>query len=163
MFDHEQLHSTQGHRLTRALFKETCRPADTPIMTLSRNPKEGLVQLAPLFVELVTDDPSEYVFAETVFGTYAHWKLIADAAWMEPYLEEWRLECDVRRKSAAFRGLYKDVLEGGRSATTSAKYLIEENWKDKRKPKVKEAAEKSTAKASETVSEDFLRLREHLK
>ncbi len=163
MFTHDQLHSTQGHRLTRSLFKETCKPGDEPIMTLSRNPKDDLVQLAPIFLEYVTLDPSEYEFAVHVFGSFSHWKIIAESTWMRPYIEEWRMEADVRRKSIAFRQIADEAQGKGRSSYSAAKFLIEEPWKDKRKKAVKETAEKTSTKASEGVQEDVLRLREYMK
>lgn len=163
MFTHEQLHSAQGHRLTRSLFKETCKPGDVPIMTLSRNPKDNLVSLQPIYIERTTLDPTEYEFAEFVFGSYAHWKIIADATWMQPYIEEWRMEADVRRKSIAFQGVVAEVQGAGRSSFSAAKFLIEEPWKDKRRPAVKEASTKTSKKASEGVQEDILRLRKHIK
>jgi hypothetical protein len=161
-FTYDQLHSTQGHRLTRSLFKETCKPGDVPIMTLGRKPKEGLVQLAPIFLELVTDDPSEYELGLAVLGSYAHWKLIAEATWMVPYLQEWRMETDVRRKSGAFRRLHTEAIGGGRAAFTAAKYLIEEPWKDKRNPKAKAEVQKSSTKAASGYDEDMIRLKDHM-
>lgn len=159
----EQLYSSSGIRKTRSLFKEFCRPGEDPCLSVSRQEKEGLIRLAPLFIDMVTADPSEYEFAEYVFGSYAHWKLIADAAWMQPYLQEWRMEADVRRKSLAFRTIVTDAQSANRTATTSAKFLIEERWKPQRKKSVKETTEKTSEKAAEGFSEDFIRLRDHLK
>lgn len=163
LFSHEQLHSTQGHRLTRSLFKETAKGADQPVMTLARYPKDDLVQLAPIFIEYVTEDPSEYEFALHVFGNFAHWKLIAESTWMQPYLEEWRMETDVRRKSSSFRRVYEEATSDGRSAYQAAKYLIEEPWKDKRNPKTQKAHQASNTKAAEGIKDDVLRMKDFMK
>lgn len=162
LFEYEQLHSNQGHRLTRSLFKETAKAYDEPIMTLARQPKEGLVQLAPIFIEMVTDDPSEYEFALHVFGNFAHWKLISESTWMQPYLEEWRMEADVRRKSSAFRRICSEAKDGGRSSYQAAKYLVEEPWKDKRNPKTKETHQASNEKAVAGIKDDVLRMKDFL-
>jgi hypothetical protein len=158
LFTHEQLYSAQGHRLTRSLFKETAKAGDTPIMSLGRFPKADVVQLFPIYLELAADDPSEYEFAIHVFGTYGQWQLIADSAWMKPYIEEWRQEADVRRKSTAFRRIHEEVTAGERSAYTAAKYLIEEPWKDKRNPKTKEISQTTSTQAAEGVKDDVLRM-----
>lgn len=163
LFTYEQLHSTQNHRLTKALFFETASDTSSAIMTLSRKPKRGLVCLRDLFLELTVDDPSEYEFAEHVFGDYAHWKLISDTAWMKPYLEEWRMVADVKRKSKAFKSVVREVDEGGRNSYTAAKYLIEEPWKDKRRKGVKEQVEATKERASSAVASDFERIKEMMK
>jgi len=159
LFTFEQLHSSQNHRLTKALFLETCRPVDTPIMTLSRNPKRDLVVLRDIFIELTQDDPSEVEFAEYVFGDYGHWRLISDATWMEPYISEWRMIADVKRKSKAFKSIVREVDEGGRNSYTAAKYLIEEPWKPKDKD-TKAQVKESKERARNEYASDFQRIKE---
>ena len=55
-----------------------------------------------------------------------------------------------------------EVKLNGRSAFTAAKYLIEEPWKDKRNPKVKEQNKKTTEAAKSVFSEDLERLQEFM-
>lgn len=159
LFTFEQLHSSQNHRLTKALFLETCRPCDEPIMTLSRTQKRDLVVLKDIFIELTQDDPSEMSFAEYVFGDYGHWKLISDATWMQPYLSEWRMIADVKRKSKAFKSIVREVEEGGRNSYSAAKYLIDEPWKGKSKD-AKENVKESKERARNEYTQDFKRIKE---
>lgn len=160
LFSYEQLHSTLNHRKTKALFAETCNPDQEPIMTLGRNEKKGLVVLRDYFIDLVATDPSEYTFAETVFGDYAFWDNLSQATWIQPYLAEWRMVADVKRKSLAFSQLLTEVQSQGRNAYGAAKYLVEEPWK-KGRPAKKVSKETST-KAAEGFSDDVARLRDYM-
>lgn len=160
LFTHEQLHSSQGHKLTRALFWETRIGDDTPIMSLNR--KEGYVCIRPIFIELTKNDPTELVFAEHVFGDYAFWKNVTKAKWMDSYLEEWRMVADVQRKSDAFRAVISEVRTQGRSAFSAAKFLIDEPWKDKRNPKNKAAVKKSTETAHRGLEADVKRMQDYI-
>ena len=162
LFDKDQLYSAQGHKLTRSLFVETAVAGDTPIMTLSVHEKEGYTNLRTIFIELVSDDPSEYTFAEAVFGDYAHWNNITKASWMKPYLDEWRMCADVKRKAMGFDAAVREIKGKGRSAFAAAKFLIEEPWKDKRNPKTKEAVKKSTKTAASEVDKDVARLKDFI-
>lgn len=161
LFTYEQLHSSLNHRMSKSLFQETCPPGVTPLMTLGRAPKGDLVVLRDIFIELVTEDPSEYTFAEYVFGDYAYWEKITQAKFIQPYLKEWRLVTDVKRKSKAFKSVIDEVEKGGRSSFTAAKFLIDEPWKDKRNPKAKEESRKTTEQAASPYKDDVERLREN--
>lgn len=162
IFSYEQLHSVLNHRKTKALFYETCKPDDEPLMTLGRRPRGDLLVLRDLFIELVSQDPTEYEFADHVFGDFAFWKNITEASWMQPHLEEWRMVADVKRKSFAFGTIVEDAQSPSRTATTSAKFLIEEKWRDKRNPKTKAAAKASTEAAAQGYSEDVARLKDYM-
>lgn len=163
LFEPHQLHSSQGHRLTRSLFRESCRQGDVPIMSIGRHPQPDLVHLPPIFLELTVDDPSEFTFAEYVFGSYAHWQQIVESTWMQPFIEEWRMEADVKRKSNAFKQIYKEATNpAGKSSYSAAKYLIEEPWVDKREKRNKERNKKSTLAASKEIRADVARLQDFM-
>lgn len=163
IFSYEQLHSSLNHRLTKALFVETCSPEHQPLMTLGRREKKGLFCLRDIFIPMVAEDPSEYKFAEYVFGDYAFWDNLTKSTWMKPYLEEWRMVAATKRKSMAFEALAEEV-KGGKNSYGAARFLIEEPWKDKRTKKEQEASRKSTEEAHKTVfREDAERLKEFKK
>ena len=107
-------------------------------MTLGRKPKGDLVVLRDIFIELVSEDPTEYDFAMHVFGDFAFWDNLSKATWIKPHLEEWRMVADVRRKSLEFGTIVRDAQSSSRTATTSSKFLIEERWKPQRKKVDKE-------------------------
>lgn len=156
----EDLYTSSGQRRTRALFKETCSAQDTPVAALGKR-TDGLIPMRDLFIEFCVYDPSEAEFAELVFGDYSHWALIKDTPWIAPYLDEWRMITDVKRKSIAFKSILKEAQEG-RSPLAAAKYLIEEGWKDKRNTKTRKQNRESTEKAVDSVSSDIARLKDYM-
>ena len=156
----DSLVSSLNHKKTRALFEETCLSTDTPVLSLRSNSKNGLPSLRDLFLDFVVDDPSEATLAEFVFGDVEHWHILCECNWFKPHLEEWRRICDTKRKARAFKAIISEVEEGGRSAFSAAKYLIEEPWKDKRDSKTKKQVKETTDEARHAVSEDLKRLRE---
>lgn len=160
LIEDKDLFTSSGQRRTRALFRETCMAKDKPVAALGKQPGD-LLPMRELFIALVTNDPSEVTFAEEVFGDYAHWKMIADATWMEEVITEWRLIADARRKSNAFQSILAEA-QAGKSKFTAAKYLIEEPWKDKRNPKTKKQVEESTKLARDTISSDISRLKDYM-
>lgn len=159
IFSKEQIWASNGNAKSLSLFSETCSPKDTPILSLNGG-RKTLPCLRDYYVPLVAQDPSETLFAETVFGDLRFWLKIRDLDWMQKYLDEWRLMADTKRKQKAFEAVIREVEEGGRSSFTAAKYLIEEPWKDKRNTKTKEDSQKSSTQARSVYSEDIERLKE---
>lgn len=160
MFSDDVLINAQGTRLTRALFKEVAQEGDKPVFTLSRNDSEGYINIRNIFIDLVAEDPTEYVFAEAVFGDFAHWDKIANSTWMKEPLKEWRQVADVKRKELAFKVIIQEAKGGKSSSFAAAKYLIDEPWKDKRSPVKRKASKDSTSKASAAVSQDLQSLKD---
>lgn len=162
IFAPEQLYSSQGHKRTRALFYETALPTDKPIITLGTHEKEGYFHLRSAFLEMCVEDPTEVNFAEAVFGDYAFWENITKAKWIEPYLNEWRRICDVKRKEMAFKALVSEVKTQGKMKVSAARYLIEEPWKDKRNTKNKQDVNESTDQAKKAWQSDIKRLEDFM-
>lgn len=156
----EDLFTSSGQRRTRALFKETCASHETPVAALGKR-TDDLIPLRDIYFDLCVDDPTENDFAEFVFGDYSHWALIKDTPWIKPYLDEWRMNADIKRKSIAFKAILKEA-QGGRSPLAAARYLIEEGWKDKRNTKVRKQNRESTERASETIKSDIARLKDYM-
>lgn len=158
----DQIWTPQNRIIFNSLILELrVGPHDFPAIFTVRGEKEGLISLRNLFVKYVVDDPTEMDFAEAVFGDTAYWLLARETKAIEPYLEEWRKEADVLRKRKAFKSIIKEVDEGGRSAFSAAKMLIEEPWKGrsaKTRKQVKETTQEAFEK--ESYSQDFKRLQE---
>lgn len=161
LIKHEDLYTENNQRKTRSLFKETCASDDKPVATLSRHKQEGYVFIREAYIAFCVDDPSELDFAEAVFGDYSHWHAMKDAAWIKPYLEEWKLICDAKRKSLAFKGILNEVQTNGRSAFTAAKFLIDEPWVNKRDKDAKKRSTESTKAAVSEVSADVERMKDY--
>lgn len=134
MLTRDQLFGSMGHMRSVALFVETAKPDDTPLMTLKTlKPHHTTVfSLRDMFMKFAVDDPTEVTVALVVFGSVDFWNKLCEKTWMQPYLKEWRAEADQMRKSKAFELLWKEVEEEGRNSFQAAKYLIEEPWKAKK-------------------------------
>lgn len=160
MFEKSQLWTNNGLPRTNSLFVEVSRPGDKPIMSLN-GVNEDFPCLRDLYVAYVVDDPSEVVFAETVFNDVRYWLKLKSAAFMPKYLEEWDEIVQVKRKQKAFAAVFDEIESKGRSAFTAAKYLIEEQWrKDKNTKTAKQKASNTSKQALGLFSEDLERLRE---
>ena len=156
MLTEDQLYGKNGHTLVKPLFRETCSPEDSPIFTLGTRSIDGLINLRSLFLDLVRDDPSEYVFALEVFGDWKIWKTISTSYGVVDKVREWRETADVQRKSMAFRSIIEEAKEG-KTRLSASKYLIEEPWKGKSKLKEKR---QTSDKAFSSVQSDMDRLRD---
>lgn len=121
---------------------------------------EGYPCLRDYYVPLVAKDPSESTFVDVVFGDLRYWLRLKKSKFMAEFLEEWGEMADIERKKLAFAAVINEVENNGRSAFTAAKYLIEEPWKDKRNPKVKETNKKTTKAARNEWDDDVKRLEE---
>lgn len=163
IFSPEQLRTSNNQYKTSSLFKETnLHNPKEAIMTL-KDSLEGntLPSLKTYYVSLTLEDPSEYVFASEVFGSFTHWNLIKNSKFIQPYYKDYVMNAEAKRKSLAFKKIVEEA-KGGKYSFTASKYLIEEPWKDKKSKEVKEASKKSTEKAFQTVSKDAERLKEYL-
>lgn len=160
MFPKEMTHNSMGRMKLAALFVETHRPGDEPFLSLKAQKDNGYVSLRDLFIQYVVDDPSEATFAEVVFGDMEHWNQLLACNWMDEHVTKWRAICDAKRKAKAFKMIINEVEQGGKSAFSAAKFLIDEPWKDKRNKATKEAVQKSSEAGFSAVNEDVKRLKE---
>lgn len=126
-----------------------------------------LVALSKIFIDSVMTDPTEYDFAQAVFGSWDVWEKMCKARELKQHIQKWRKEATIKRKALAFKSVMQEVQEGGKSSFTAAKYLIEEPWaaKDgrtvdgrKARKDAKETAEEAFERAA--ISEDLKRLKE---
>lgn len=142
---------------------ELCKHTDSPIFTI-RDEKEGYESIQTLFINLTVEDPTETVFAETVFGNVPYWLKARENRTLKPYIEEWRAVADVKRKAMAYEAIIGEVKTRGRNSFSAAKYLIDEPNKDKRNPKTKQEVEttKAAARKLSEYSEDYHNIKDLL-
>lgn len=165
LLTYEQLHpSKTGRSRSKSLFVETnTYNGFDPVMTLgSRNKKYP--SLRDYYISLVPEDPSEYTFAEAVFGDFLAWDRVRQASWFQPWYEEYQLTAAAIMKSMAFKAIIEEA-KGGKSAFSAAKFLIDEPWKvkdatDKRKARAQTRASTKAAAESHDFQEDIKRLKE---
>jgi hypothetical protein len=172
LFDTSLTKNDSGAVMTMALFYELSYDNHQHVIfTLKDHDIElpngrPAVALSQKFIDLCTMDPTEYEFAQVIFGSWDVWERISNSPKLAPHVKRWRKEATIRRKAMAFKAVISEVSEGGRSSFTAAKYLIEENWVDQgqstdgraARKKVKETASKAYERVA--AQDDLKRLRE---
>lgn len=171
LFPLEKFKTSNGVVRTKTLFYELSY--DNPefvVFTLKEQDAETtsgqkLLSLQRLFVDHTVDDPSEYNFAQHVFGSWDIWERLCSAPQLAKHIDSWRREADVKRKSLAFSAVVDEVTNRGKGALSAAKFLIDEPWKLKNAPD-KRAAKKDIRETAEeaferdALKEDLKRLKE---
>jgi hypothetical protein len=84
-----------------------------------------------LFVGL--GDPTGYQFSQEHLGGYSHWKAFVSSPKIAPYVAEWQEELEVLLRSQAIRTVVGDAASESRSSVSSAKWLSDKGWVEKRK------------------------------
>ena len=173
LYDFTFTKGDQGVIRTKSLFYELSYDNQEHVLfTLKEHDIElpngrPLVALSKIFIDSVMTDPTEYDFAQAVFGSWEVWEKITKQPKLKQHIEKWRREATIKRKALAFRSVLSEVQEGGKSSFTAAKYLIEEPWavKDARttdgrkaRKDARETAEEAFERAA--VSDDIKRLKE---
>jgi hypothetical protein len=147
---------------TKSLFYELCYKDPTyALFTLKENDLEALngktyLSLHKLFVSMVPNDPTEYEFALTVFGSWDVWSRIRKSPELVREYKKWRAEADIKIKSQAIKSIAEEMVSNGRSSFSAAKLLLDRGWLEK--DTASKAKEKLDAKEQE--EEDRLALRQ---
>lgn len=157
MFSKDQLYNDVGNIRTKALFKEF-GASEFNILSFD-DPDSGYPSLKSLYVNLTVNDPSEAIFAETIFGDITFWEKLKNAPWLKDRVADWQHEADVKRKSMAFEYIVKEIKEDGRNGYHAAKYLIDEPWK----PKTRASTAAKRKSTLEAVPSDVADLAEFIK
>ena len=133
-FKPDLMKDTVGRFFTRGLFKEMSymdQDKRNPVMTLKLFDleEEGLVSFKRVFVDL--GDPSGYIPAMVLLGSWDHWLKLCDRHWFRPELARAEDELDIKLRSTAINDIKKIASGGSGSALQAAKYLAEGRCKEK--------------------------------
>ena len=125
-----QLHDKMNRFRTQSLFREfylSDQPA--PLWTLREKDSQGtLPSLRALYMEIA--DPSEYAFAMEAFGSWKHWLKIKASKAIEPWIEDWPIELEVKLRSQGIKSVIEEA-QKGKSRFQAAKALAEGFWNKK--------------------------------
>ena len=158
--------------LTKSLFFETSKPEMREefetCFTLKEDDHEyegvKYLSLRKIFIEC--EDPTEYEFAQKVFGSYNHWKAVKATSWFQPYYEDWKEELEVRMRSKALKALIKCAEEDGSRGSNAAKYLAEKGWEKgpvgRRSKDILEKEAKKQIRIVDEIEEDLDRMSAHM-
>jgi hypothetical protein len=159
IIDESKKYNPSGKMVTASLFKEFSQYPEYVAMSVSRKDKD-LPSFPELYLKYCKDDPSEYTFAIEVFGDWHWWENIRKISKLRPYITELRNEIEVYLKAKGFKAILREVKEGGRSAFTAAKFLVDKGWEPtpSRSKKAKEQEEMIIKAVDQEVAEDAERL-----
>lgn len=136
MFQYDNFKGSNGKTKTKSLFYELCySDTEDAIFTLKDRDLEAhgkmYLSLQKLYLQLAPSDPTEYEFAQTVFGSWDIWKTVSSAANIKVHVARWRSEVEVKVKSEAIKAIAEEMKTKGRSSFSAAKLLLDKGWLDK--------------------------------
>jgi hypothetical protein len=134
LFTMNQLKGPNGKCRTKSLFYELSYYDTTDVIFTVKD--KLYVSLQQLFIKMVPNDPTEYEFAQAVFGSWDVWKTISEAPQVKPFVNNWRKEVVVKIKSQAIQAIAEEMKSNGRSSFSAAKLLLDKGWLDQAKKKL---------------------------
>lgn len=152
-----------GRYLTHAMFFESKTAGYEPTFTLKEKDHEykGVKYLSMRRLYLEMEDPTEYLFAEQVLGSWDHWQRICASNLILKHIKQWREELATKLKARAIQAMIATATQDGSKGTTAAKWLAAHGWEEgKGRPsKEKVAGEvKRAIQQNATVEDDAVRL-----
>jgi len=161
MFSTDQLKGSNGKPRTKSLFYELSY--DDPSLSLFTFKSDDIeahgqhfLSLQKLYLSLAPNDPTEYEFAQTVFGSWDIWQTLSKAPVIKVHVSRWRNEVEVKVKSEAIRAIAEEMKTGGRSSFSAAKLLLDKGWLDKESATI--AKTKLKAKETDDQNKEALAL-----
>ena len=169
MFKYDTFKGSNGKTKSKSLFYELCySETDDAVFTLKDRDLEAhgklYLSLQKLYLSLAPNDPTEYEFAQKVFGSWEVWKIVSNSVGVKSHVAKWRREVEVKVKSEAIKAIAEEMKTNGRSSFSAAKLLLDKGWLDKdnasqAKQKLKAREEDDQNKqALSLLSEDAERL-----
>ncbi len=105
-------------------------------------------------------DPTEYEFANTYLGGWAHWKAIQESGPMKPYIAAWREEFEIKTRAEAIKKIA--LLAHSDKGYQAAKFLADCGWKLRPagapSKEEKEGFKKQLSEANKVIDLDAKRL-----
>ena len=155
-----------GRWRTKSLFKEFYLNEELPVFTLKEADdtcnKTGALLPSMRQVFLSFKDPTGYQFAKEVLGSYEHWKKLSRVSWFRQHLEDWLEELETKLRSEGLEKIKEIAVGETGQAYQAAKFLANEDWKDKKgRPKKADIERKIREHAGieSEIEDDYERLR----
>ena len=159
VFKTDQLY-INGRAMNRSLFVEFSGQGNTSdkytILTLQKENRDGFPSLYKHYVTHCSDDPTEFTFADRLFGSWDFWVQLSESPDIKSYVDKWREENRIRQKAKALKLIMEEALdEKSKSKFQAAKFLWTEGF-------IKDQPKKTTLKDKNNVvdfvGEDMKRL-----
>jgi hypothetical protein len=119
---------TCGRWRTKSLFyEENDDNKYQAVFTLREEDREvdGTTYISVKRKYLEYADPTEYIFATKVFGSYECWENICDSPFLKVHIEQWRKELDLKLKAEAISHIRARM----GSDINAERFFAEEKWK----------------------------------
>lgn len=145
-----------GQYYLKPLFFEESSTSEKHLnlYTLKTSDHKGLPSLHRLYVEMA--DPTEYIFANTYFDGWKHWKMLKECNWFKEHYDLMYEELQLKLKAEAYNRLLKEAQSEGRNSAQINKYLLDNKWferEDHRGRPSKESIKKEANKIFQTKEE----------
>lgn len=122
--ERRMLRDKMGRFRTESLFCETIdkdqieKAGLEPVFSLKATDHEWRGKPMPSMKALYMQyrDPTEYVFALAVLGSWKHWEKLCKARWFQPFLNEWRTELEMKVRAEAVAKMIEQAKNGDRKA-----------------------------------------------
>ena len=117
-----------GRYRTQSLFREFyVKNQELPAVWTLReeDPQDTLPSLKAVYMEV--GDPTEYAFAIEAFGSWKQWLKIKASKAIEPWIEDWPSELEIKLRSDGIKGVIQEA-KAGKSKFPAAKALAEGFW-----------------------------------
>lgn len=157
--------ANNGNWFTKQLFFETTSADKSNVIyTLKDTDHMGYPSLYRLYID--TSDPTEYLFATSALGGWAHWEYLLENNWFKPIIAQWRRELEIKIKSTALALLITEA-SGPDPKTRVAvnRYLLDKDWTPDAKKRgrptkasIREAAHELVS-AQDRIMNDFENLK----
>ena len=96
---------------TQSLFREFYIQDIKPVYCLLEEDSKGeLPSLKKLYMDV--GDPTEYEFAMQAFGSWKHWLKIKSAKAIQPWIDDWPTELEVKLRSEGIRKVIQESSSG---------------------------------------------------
>jgi hypothetical protein len=147
-----------GRYRTQSLFREFYVKGEglEPVWTLREEDPQGkLPSLKALYLEI--GDPTEYRFAIEAFGSWKQWLKIKASKTIEPWIEDWPIELEVKIRSNGIQGVMQEA-KVGKSKFPAAKALAEGFWNKEASKRGRPSKEEVTRerKIAAKLDEEFI-------
>lgn len=133
-FSKKSMKDTMGRFYTQGLFKEMSYGKERNCRMTFKNEDFGdLPSFKRIFVEL--GDPSGYLAAMVLLGSWDHWLKLCDCIWFIAELKLAMDELEVKLRAEALIEI-KEISQGtSGSALSAAKYIASGSWRESNNPK----------------------------
>ena len=158
--------SNDGQYLTLALFWEHRHENYDATFTTKEQDieRDGVTYYSLRKLYLEWKDPTEYLFATEVIGSWDHWQKICKSYALKPEIQKWRAELEIKLRAESIKAIRQTATEEGSKGTAAAKYMAEKGWEKRagRPSKAEiERQKKIYAGISDQIEDDAERLGIH--